>query len=74
MATPASNSTWTVTWTGNNIWGRVFPHKVTTDSQDTAHVLFNLLNNARKARVQVLDPAGQPWDPSMRPPAPDADA
>ncbi|MEJ8654768.1 hypothetical protein WKI65_43720 [Streptomyces sp. MS1.AVA.3] len=74
MATLDNDATWTVTWTSNNIWGRVFRHTVTTVSQDTAHVLFNLLNNARKARVRVLDPAGQRWDPSMRPPAPDADA
>jgi hypothetical protein len=65
---------WTVTWASNNIWGRTFRHTVTTASQDTAHVLYNLLHNARKAHVKILDPAGQPWDPSMRAPAPDFDA
>ncbi|WP_333746000.1 hypothetical protein [Streptomyces sp. IBSBF 2950] len=74
MTTTDNNPTWTVSWTSSNIWGRVFRHTVTTDSQDTAHVLYNLLNNARKARVSVLNPSGQPWDPSMLPPAPDADA
>ncbi|MFF2571058.1 hypothetical protein [Streptomyces sp. NPDC058084] len=74
MSTPDNSATWTVTWASNNLWGRVFSHQVTTGEQDTAHVLYNLLRNARKARVEVRDPAGRPWDPSMRPPAPDADA
>lgn len=69
----ANDSTWTVSWTSSNMWGRTFAHQVTTASRDTAHVMYNLLNNARKARVQVLDPAGKPWDPSMLPPAPDWD-
>ncbi|MFJ2752658.1 hypothetical protein [Streptomyces sp. NPDC087297] len=74
MTTTANNAAWTVSWTSHNIWGRVFPHRVTTADRDTAHALYNLLNNARKARVKVLDPAGRPWDPSMLPPAPDFDA
>jgi hypothetical protein len=74
MTSPADNTPWTVMWTSNNIWGRTFQHQVTTTSQDTAHVLHNLLHNARKARVKILDPSGRPWDPSMLPPAPDADA
>ncbi|MCZ0983992.1 hypothetical protein O1L60_45340 [Streptomyces diastatochromogenes] len=71
--TTGNSGTWTISWTSHNLMGRVFQHQVTTDSQDTAHVMYNLLHNARKARVAVRDPSGQPWDPSMRPPAPDFD-
>ncbi|MFD6534968.1 hypothetical protein [Streptomyces goshikiensis] len=74
MATTDNSGTWTVKWTSSNLFGYTFKHRVTATSMDTAHVLYNLLLNARKGNVRVLDPAGRAWDPSMRPPAPDADA
>ncbi|MFZ3475341.1 hypothetical protein ACODT3_42445 [Streptomyces sp. 4.24] len=73
MTATDNTPTWTVSWTSSNMWGRTFTHKVTADNMDTAHVLSNLLNNARKGNVRVTDPAGRPWDRSMLPPAPDWD-